>query len=110
MSLRSKKPHTNQKPLTSQADILKGAMSMYRAESIVVDDGKVLISEGVDTNMDELGSPQQGVLVGSVKIRGTKMSVSPDQIMHGGKVYSTQSGKEIPYGHGTANYISNRLR
>lgn len=110
MSLRSR-PNKTAKPMASAKEIAQGAMSLYTDQTrVIIEDGNLAVAEGVDTNLTKLGSPEQGVLVGSVKIRGTRMTVSPDQIMLNGKTYDTGSGQEIPYGQGVKDRMTSISR
>jgi len=117
MSLRSKRPLKSKKPITTKEEVMrlkaKGLKQhMIDHQGNIIEDKDICGSDGtsIDTNLVKLGSPESGVLVGSVKMRGTELDVSPDQIMHKGKVFSTQNGAEIPYSHGNKAYMNAHIK
>jgi len=116
MSLRRKKM-TSEKPITTPEEIRKARMEsmgtqMRDREGNIISDEHICGSDGdsIDTNLVALGAPKQGTLVGSVKMRGQELQVTPDQLMHKGKVFNTMNGKEVPYGYGTRNYVNSHFK
>jgi hypothetical protein len=116
MSLRRKKM-SSEKPITTPEELRKARMAgmcqqLRDRDGNIISDEHICGTDGnaIDTNLIALGSPETGTLVGSVKMRGDRLEISPDQLMHKGKVYRTDGRGEVPYGYGTRKYVNEHFR